>query len=85
MSIVYMRREGGQGLRLAVITPKRTGNAVRRNRIRRILREEFRLERRIADARIDAVVLWKAPIADQNASAGAAHREARGLLEKIRI
>lgn len=85
MSLMYLRREAGEGSRVAIVAPKRTGNAVRRNRVRRILKEEFRLERRLADAPIDVVLMWRAVISDPVVAAAAAHEEASRLLGKIRL
>ena len=85
MSLMYLRREADEGPRVAVVAPKRTGNAVRRNKIRRILKEEFRLERRLAEAPIDVVLMWRGVILDPAVAAAAAHEETSRLLGKIRL
>ena len=41
LTLFYLRREG-EGVRLCVIVPKSRGKATKRNRVRRIIREEMR-------------------------------------------
>ena len=41
--VVYVRPNRKKGLRLGITTGKKLGNAVQRNRCRRIIREGFRL------------------------------------------
>jgi ribonuclease P protein component len=40
---VVMRRQGGERARLGITVTRKVGNAVRRNRIKRLVREWFRL------------------------------------------
>lgn len=57
---LYVSREEGSGSRLGLIVPRRIGNAVTRNRIKRVLRELFRRSRRrIRSGSI--LVVWAAP------------------------
>jgi ribonuclease P protein component len=81
MNLLYMGRDGGGGPRLAVIVPRRCGNAVKRNRIRRILREEARLCGSIRDCSCDVVLFWKEAIKPN--SGRDAHIEARTLLRRL--
>lgn len=69
------------GARLALVVPRRAGNAVKRNRIRRILREEARLAHRIRSMPVDLALCWKGPITDE--AAHHARREAALLLQKF--
>ena len=55
-------RTGGAASRLGVIVGRRNGNAVARNRIRRLLREGFRLSKHRLPCAVD-VVLIPAPSA----------------------
>lgn len=48
--------EGSGGSRLAVVVPRRAGNQVARNRIKRLVREAFRLERPCWERDWDLVV-----------------------------
>ena len=40
--VIYVRRMRGQEIRLGITTSKKIGNAVQRNRSRRVIREAFR-------------------------------------------
>ena len=42
--ILYYRRNGGNGLRLGLTVSKKNGNAVTRNRIRRLIKENYTLK-----------------------------------------
>jgi ribonuclease P protein component len=55
----------GAGSRLAVITSKRLGNAVKRNRARRLLREAFRLHQHDLNQPLDIVLIARQSIADK--------------------
>lgn len=56
------RRDDDEGCRLAVIASRRVGNAVRRNRAKRVLREAAR--RMPWQARLDVVLTARAACAD---------------------
>jgi len=53
---VYIGRSDGERVRLGLIVGRRTGNAVERNRAKRILRETFRRMQREIEAGTDLVV-----------------------------
>lgn len=55
----------GADSRLAVITSKRLGNAVKRNRARRLLREVFRLHQHDLNQPLDIVLIARQSIADK--------------------
>ena len=57
---------GGAPTRLGVITGKRIGNAVVRNRARRLLRESFRLHQHELRQPMDLVLVARASIAGKN-------------------
>jgi ribonuclease P protein component len=69
------------GARMALVVPRRAGIAVKRNRIRRILREEARLAHQVRAMPYDLALCWKGPIAD--GAARHARREAALLLQKF--
>lgn len=58
---VYWREAPGGASRLGLSVGKRLGPAVVRNRIKRILREVFRIERRAIPAALDLVVIPRSP------------------------
>jgi len=52
----YLRRGDGAGVRLSVVVAAKLGTAVRRNRLKRLVRETFRLSRAHLAAGVDVVV-----------------------------
>lgn len=50
-----LRRADGTGARFGLSVPRKLGPAVRRNRLKRLLREAFRLNRSRLDPRADIV------------------------------
>ncbi|MDY7108851.1 MAG: ribonuclease P protein component [Planctomycetota bacterium] len=54
--VIYACPNGLDQTRLGLSVPRRAGGAVRRNRIRRLLREAFRLQRRDLPSGYDVVV-----------------------------
>lgn len=60
-AVTVAHRAGGEGVRVAVVTPKRLGNAVRRNRLRRVLREHLR-QNVPGLAGVDLALLCRRPI-----------------------
>ncbi|MDO9632552.1 MAG: ribonuclease P protein component [Humidesulfovibrio sp.] len=56
---VLSRVDAGEGLRLGLTVSRKVGRAVRRNRIRRVLREFFRLHQEDIDRPFDIVVVPK--------------------------
>ena len=57
VTVVALRRHGGGGARLGVSVSKEHGAAVRRNKLKRLLREAFRLERKHLPADFDLVLI----------------------------
>ncbi len=57
MALVMVRQSGPT--RLGITTTKKVGNAVRRNRIRRLIREAFRRGRMELPEGIDVVIIAK--------------------------
>ena len=58
MLLVYARA-GSDGARLGIVASRKVGNAVARNRAKRLVREAFRTKRELFDADIDVIVIVK--------------------------
>ena len=56
LKLVCLRRAAG-GTRLGLAVSRRAGNAVVRNRIKRVLREAFRLDREDLPPGLDVIVI----------------------------
>ena len=56
MTVFYLRRETGEGLRIGFTVGRVLGAAVERNRIKRRMREAVRLRRREGMAAVDVVI-----------------------------
>lgn len=64
--VVYARRNGTRGNRLGLTASTKVGNAVTRNRIRRRLREIYRLHEGEFHAGFDVVVVARARAAESS-------------------
>lgn len=63
VGLAYLPRiQTGANACLAVITPKRAGNAVKRNSVRRVMREQARLSTGFQSLPLDIVLFWKGDI-----------------------
>jgi len=56
MTVFYLRRAQGEGPRIGFTVSRALGIAVRRNRMRRRLREAVRLQRFVAGVAVDVVI-----------------------------
>ena len=57
--VFQVARSEGPGCRLGLTVSRKVGSAVRRNRIKRLLREAFRTDRALFPERADVVVIAK--------------------------
>ena len=55
--VLWIRRGDRAGLRLAVVSSRKVGGAVVRNRARRRIREAFRLDRHLMKGDVDVVIV----------------------------
>lgn len=78
---LFARPNGLPHSRLGVTTTRRLGNAVRRNRARRLVREAFRTHRELLPTGLDLVFVVRAPLLRRNVAAlGPIMAEACGKL-----
>ncbi|MDR2351504.1 MAG: ribonuclease P protein component [Endomicrobium sp.] len=57
--LAYIRKDGQDVRRLGLITPKRVGTAVIRNRIKRRVREIFRTNKHLLEPSLDLIFILK--------------------------
>lgn len=68
LMVLWLREGEDASLRLGVISSRKVGGAVRRNRARRRLREAYRCNRFRFEGRYDVVLVARRPVADAGAS-----------------
>lgn len=71
------------GLRVGLTVSRKTGSAVKRNRVKRVLREFFRLYGREANAPLDLVVVPKRTLDPKRISLETAQQEFIPLLRRL--
>lgn len=74
------RDDGAAPWRLGLAVTKKTGSAVWRNRVRRLIRECFRLEQDIVPSGFDYVVVPKRSLDPRSLTMAALRPEITGLL-----
>ena len=62
--VVWLRTGAGASLRLGVVASRKVGNAVARNRARRLLREVFRRHRGECSGAFDVVIVARRSLLD---------------------
>jgi len=67
LMVMWLRSGENASLRLAVVSSRKVGNAVARNRARRRLREAFRRNRHRLAGELDIVLVARRPIVESTA------------------
>ncbi len=59
--VLYVASNEYQNSRLGLVVSKKVGNAVRRNRAKRLLREAYRLNKYLLTVRVDIIAIPRSP------------------------
>ncbi|MDE1890261.1 MAG: ribonuclease P protein component [Planctomycetota bacterium] len=59
--VLYVASNEYQNSRLGLVVSKKVGNAVRRNRAKRLLREAYRLNKRLLTVHVDIIAIPRSP------------------------
>jgi ribonuclease P protein component len=82
--VFVRRREDNGGWRLGLTVTRKTGSAVKRNRVKRVLREYFRLHQHEIAGNIDMVVVAKKALDPDDVDLDMAARELSPVLARAR-
>lgn len=83
MLFVLERDTAGEGLRLGLTVSRKVGRAVVRNRVRRVLREFFRLRQAMLVRPLDIVVVPKRNLDPKRMDMALAEQEFLPVLERL--
>ncbi len=81
--VLFVRKHQNHGWRVGLTVSKKMGNAVRRNNIKRLLREFFRLHGNILPQGIDIVVVPKRNLVHKPLNFNLVQSELEPLVRKI--
>lgn len=79
-----VRQAGSEGWRLGLAVTRKTGIAVERNRVKRVLREFFRLHQHLLPHDMDIVAVPKRHLKPKNVTLGFVTQELLPLIVDIR-
>ncbi|MEF2230817.1 MAG: ribonuclease P protein component [Pseudodesulfovibrio sp.] len=77
------RKQGRDGVRLGLTVSRKVGNAVARNRIKRVVREFFRLHQLDVDSPLDIVIVPKRNLEAKQLTLALATEEFTPLLSRL--
>ncbi len=80
---VLPRGRPGRGFRLGIAASKKTGNAVSRNRIKRLVREYFRLKQQFVDPDLDIALVAKKGVRPKQLDYWQVKQELDPVLDRI--
>lgn len=84
-SVIYVRPNGRPFNRLGITASKKIGNAVRRNRAKRLIRLAYRNSEINMPLGMDIVIVARSPICDVKSQAYCTYMEKYGVPEIIRL
>ena len=81
----YIMKNKYEFNRIGIAVSKKTGNAVKRNRIKRLIRENYRVEKDKLKIGHDILIIWKKSKDIENATFKNIEKDMKKIIEKAKI